>query len=341
MQRDFGKFLVALGLTFGIAMAMYHFLGQINAEWTRVSIDMVKHSMSDQKPYQDQLFSIETQSWTVWVLGLLGIALSWIGAFKLNYNEWMGRASMLMVLAILSTIITACGTSSNVVIVTPPNYVIVVDLSNASNQGEAPSDFNNGQLLQVAQVPVSSHPCAMNSQDSCPDKLVAEVEGSPQSRIYTRETNSGTDQSNQALCFEAQGTNGCLDFSVNAIIQKDDAKCYANKMGVTAVKNQDGSVSRFHYVSMPLATALDTRVMQIAGAVFAKRVVETNPLQLASKKFNLFDEARADIVKGVHDQTCITLLDIGMAQHLKARQQLDVMPLTVVKGDGFDPFVAL
>ena len=158
MQRDFGKFLVALGLTFGIAMAMYHFLGQINAEWTRVSIDMVKHSMSDQKPYQDQLFSIETQSWTVWVLGLLGIALSWIGAFKLNYNEWMGRASMLMVLAILSTIITACGTSSNVVIVTPPNYVIVVDLSNASNQGEAPSDFNNGQLLQVAQGPQTPHP---------------------------------------------------------------------------------------------------------------------------------------------------------------------------------------
>lgn len=188
----------------------------------------------------------------------------------------------------------------------------MVDLSNASDQGQAPSDFNNGELLQVAQVPVSSKPCAINSNDSCPDKLVAEVEGSPQSRIYTRATNSGTDKSNQALCFEAQGTNGCLDFSVNAIIQKADAKCYANKMGVTAVKNPDGSISRFHFMAMPLASALDTRVMQIAGAVFAQRVVATSPLELASKKFDLFNGARADIVKAVHEQTCISLLDIGI-----------------------------
>lgn len=211
---------------------------------------------------------------------------------------------------IISVLLGACATTNTVLIV-PPNYGIVVNLSNTASQATA-NDFSDGELMNVTQQTVTNAKCTATSVDWCPDKIIAEVPGSPVSRIYSKDKESGTSATNQALCFESNGANGCLDFSITAQVTKGNAKCYANKVGVKPVIEADNKPSRFHFAALPLSDALDTRVIQIASGKFARQVATTSPLELSLKKFDLFDAIKPAIIAEVLDQTCITIKDISI-----------------------------
>lgn len=303
-SKTWVRIIAAAMLTFGIVMIANYVLGRIDAAWTAASMRQVSEGMSgDQVDIRNQMFQLEMANWATWIISAVLIGIAWFAA--------IGRRLMyagMTALALLS--ITAC-TVSDTVIVTPPNYVVVVDLSDRENQAQGNS-FENGELLQVSQVTVRQVKCSLDSRDFCPDKLVAEIPGAPEARIFTTDPNTGTSTTNQALCFSATGSIGCLDFSVNAVVQQEDAKCYANKMGTDPITEADGTVSRFHYKATPLELALDNRVIQIASSVFAENVTTVSPLDMETRKFEIFDQVRPQIIKTVHEQTCITLLDLSI-----------------------------
>jgi hypothetical protein len=65
-------------------------------------------------------------------------------------------------------------------------------------------------------------------------------------------------------------------------------------------------------MATPLSEALDTRVIQIAGAEFARATSEKSPLSLASEKFGIFESMKGTIVAAVYEKTCITLTDLSI-----------------------------
>ncbi|HET7098695.1 MAG TPA: hypothetical protein VFI61_00440 [Patescibacteria group bacterium] len=301
------KFVFALLSTIVMGFALNTGLQYVNSQWTHASLEQARQNMGDQVALRAAMNMWSIVWWLTLVLGLCLILGLWYALYKGNIKQLFTS----MMVLVVAFVLFGCS-SSNFVIITPPNYAIVVNLSNTEDQATG-NNFGEGELMNVTQIQINSVKCALNSSDRCPDKLVAEVQGSPESRIYSMDANSGTSGANQALCFEAIGTNGCVDFSVTAIIEKSDAKCYANKMGVKPVLNGDPQVaSRYHFIATPLADALDTRVIQIASSQFAEKVAAISPLSLALQKFALFEEIEPSIIQEVHDQTCITISNMAI-----------------------------
>jgi len=311
MARQAIKFVGLLALTLVLGLVANTFLGYVDTEWTRASLRQVSNNMGDQVAIKAQMNMWNIIRMLSWAAAVLVVAAPWLLGYRRQLKQLVAPALALMLLPLMTT---GCSTSYNTVIVTPPNYAIVVNLNSPSNQATG-NNFGNGELLNVSQVVVEQKRCeggVWQANDYCPDKLVAQVPGAPESRIYTKDKDSGTAGTNQALCFEAQGTNGCLNFSVTAIVLRDNAMCYANKMGVTADKAEDGTISRYSYHAKSLGDALDTRVLQIAGAEFAKVTANQSPLDLALMKFGLFEESKPKIKKAVEEATCITIQDLGI-----------------------------
>ncbi len=161
-------------------------------------------------------------------------------------------------------------------------------------------------------------PCvvSMANQSKCPDAMVVEVPGAYVTRIYTADPNSGTSESKQSLCFESSGANGCVDFTVTAQVLRDNARCYANKVGIQPVG--EGDEARFHFRALPLDNetnaqgdlvpgALDNRVIGIASGIFSQAVAEKSPLTMALDKYGLFDGVKETIIDTIFKQTCITI----------------------------------
>lgn len=280
-------------------------LRYIDHEWTLVSMQQAVDNMGDQNMIKNMMLMWTLAWWALLLLTILLIGIVWYLFYRRQFRNIFGPAMALMALFLLS----ACS-SSETVVITPPNYGIVIDMSSPSLQATA-NDFGSGELMEVTQQRVNMTKCALNSVDYCPDKLIAEVPGAPESRIYTLDPNTGTAGANQALCFEAQGVNGCLDFSVSAIILRENARCYANKMGVKP-KEEGGTTSRFHFEATPLAQALDSRVIQIAGALMTEATSDKSPLTLAYEKFSVFENLQTRLTEEVYERTCITLTDSGI-----------------------------
>lgn len=265
-------------------------------------MDTVRDNMADQVTIQQEITLINIQWGLILALVLIAIGLVWYLSYGKEIKRFFGLGALALVMLIMS------GCSMEYVIVTPPNYAVVVNMKTPTDQAVG-NDFSNAELVNYTQIKISTPLCARwRSDDRCPDKLVAEVEGSPQSRAYTRDPNTGTSGADEAICFEASGVNGCVDFSVSAIILREDAKCYANKVGVRPVEG-----SKFHFKAVPLAEALDTRMIQIASAQMVKATAEMNPLRLASDKFTIFDEVKPTILEEVHNQTCITINHLDLS----------------------------
>ncbi len=217
----------------------------------------------------------------------------------------------------LSLILSACSTSYNTVIITPPNYGIVINLNDPSSQATG-NDLDGGKLMDVTQQTVTMKKCVatLQSTDRCPDVMVVEVPGAFVTRIYTAESNSGTSNTQQSLCFEASGANGCVDFTVTGKVMKDAAKCYANKVGISPVGT--GDEARFHFKALPLDNyidengneqpgSLDNRVVGITSGIFSQAVSTKSPLTMALDKYGIFDELKTLITQTVYEQTCITI----------------------------------
>jgi len=297
------KLVIAVLITLVLAAVLTTALEYVGHEWTLVSMRQVSNNMGDQIAIRNEMRMWTVAWWTTLVLGIALILLVWTAMYGKSLKG-------LFAVIFAAMLLTGCSTQYAVVI-TPPNYAIVIDMNAPTNQ-ETGNSFGNGELVNLTQVRITTHRCAVNSNDQCPDKMVAQVQGAPESRIYTIDPNTGTSGAKQALCFEAQGINGCVDFSVSAIIDRQDARCYANKMGVHPVIEEDGQASRYNFVATPLSEALDTRVIQIAGAEFARATSDRSPLSLATEKFGLFEAMKEEIVAAVHDKTCITLTDLSI-----------------------------
>lgn len=279
---------------------------------TTISLRAVTSNMGDQIAIHNDLRFLQVAQVGLWAIGLGLVFLTWLTLYREQIKSFI--AIVLGVLAV--TVLAGCNGTSPTVIVTPPDYAIVISSAAPSNQAIG-NDFGNGDLVNVTQIPVWVGKCPQIGNAAatwdCPDKLVATVQGSPESRIYTLDPTTGTAGANQALQFEAQGANGSLDFSINAIIKREDAKCYANKMGVKPkVDTKTNTASRYEYRATSLADALDNRVIQIAGAEFAKAVKDISPIDLAEKKFDLFESVKPRIIALVHEQTCVTVNDMAI-----------------------------
>lgn len=213
---------------------------------------------------------------------------------------------LFFLLVVVSMALSACGTSYNTVFITPPNYGIVINLNDPSSQVTGNS-LDNGTLMTVTQQTITMTKCVttFQSTDRCPDKMVVEVPGAFVTRIYTAEANSGTSENKQSLCFEANGANGCVDFTVTGQVLKDAAKCYANKVGIAPVG--EGNEARFHFKAISLEDTMDNRVIGVTSGIFSQAVSQKSPLSMALDKYGLFEEIKLAIVQTVYDQTCITI----------------------------------
>lgn len=202
--------------------------------------------------------------------------------------------------------VSGCATSYNTVFITPPNYGIVINLNDPSSQVTS-NGLDGGKLMDVTQQTVTMTKCVatLQSTDRCPDVMVVEVPGAFVTRIYTAESNSGTSETKQSLCFEAKGANGCVDFTVTGQVLKEAAKCYANRVGIKPVG--EGDEARFHFKAIALEDTMDNRVIGVASGIFSQKVSIISPLTLALDKYTLFDEIKSEIVQTVYDQTCITI----------------------------------
>lgn len=218
--------------------------------------------------------------------------------------KFTSRLFLIFMAALMS--LSACATSYNTVFITPPNYGIVINLNDPSSQATSNS-LNGGKLMDVTQQTVKMTRCVttLQSTDRCPDVMVVEIPGAFVTRIYTAESNSGTSETKQSLCFEASGANGCVDFTVTAQVLKDGAKCYANKVGIKPVG--EGDEVRFHFKAISLEDTMDNRVIGVTSGIFSQKVSTKSPLSMALDKYTLFDEIKTEIVQTVYDQTCITI----------------------------------
>lgn len=283
------------------------FATMISSQQAEVAIQAAQNNMGDQTGYKAAMNFWSVAQFVQWLLGLALILGMWYFAFKNGIKALL--LSVVVVLIAISTVGCA-GQEAHVVTITPPNYAITINANSPSSQVTS-NNFGEGELVNLTQVPVMMSYCTVSlgvTSDKCPNIRVAQVPGSPEARIYTKAATSGTSSSQQSLEFEAQGSNGSLDFSVVAIIKKEDAKCYANKMGVKAVM-ENGKPSQYNFMATALADALDTRVVQIESAEFAKAVIDTNPVELAKKKFIIFDGLKSQISKTIYERTCITIID--------------------------------
>lgn len=300
------KVLIVLALTAVVIAVCSTVSTMLASQQADVAIESARNNMGDQTQYKTMSNLLSVAQFVQWLIGIALIVGMWYLAFK---NQL--KALLLSTLAVIAFLTVGCaGTEVKVVTITPPNYAITINANSPSSQVTS-NNFGEGELVNLTQVQVQMSYCTVSlgvTSDKCPNIRVAQVPGSPESRIYTASANSGTSATSQALEFEAQGSNGSLDFAVVAIVKKEDAKCYANKMGVRPVM-VDGKPSTYNFAAVSLSDALDTRVVQVASAEFAKGVVDMNPVDLAKKKFGLFEEMKPKIAKAVYDRTCITLVD--------------------------------
>ncbi len=301
------KYLIALAIA-ALVVAVCSTIGtMINSQQAEVAIASARDNMGDQTQYKALSNLLSVAQYVQWLIGIALILGTWYLLFKRELKVLLTTSA----LAIVASLMLGCaGEEVHVVTITPPNYAITINANVPSSQVTS-NNFGDGELVNLTQVQVIMSYCKLSlgtTSDKCPNIRVAQVPGSPEARIYTASASSGTSSSTQALEFEASGSNGSLDFSVVAIIKKEDAKCYANKMGVRPVM-ENGKPSVYNFAAIPLADALDTRVVQIASAEFAKAVVDTNPVELAKKKFAIFDATKPSINKVIYERTCITIVD--------------------------------
>ncbi len=218
---------------------------------------------------------------------------------------------------VLLASISGCTTDIYTVFITPPNYGIIINLNDPSSQATS-NNLENGTLMTVAQQRVNMKPCVVNmaNKSSCPDAMVVEVPGAYVTRIYTTDANSGTSENKQSLCFEANGANGCVDFTITAQVLRDNAKCYANRVGIKPVGQ--GDEARFHFRAVPLDNykdengveqpgTLDNRVIGVASGIFSQAVTQKSPLTMALEKYGLFNNVKQQIIDTIFKQTCITI----------------------------------
>lgn len=279
-------------------------------KWTKESLRTVYDNMGDQVAIKNSLTLINLELLGIIVLAIILVIGAWYLLFKARPNNSKKGSmpmSMLFVLLFGSVFLTGCGTEY--VTVTPPNYAVVISMDAPTNQATG-NDFSNANLVNVTQIRVNRPLCAPLSGSStrCPDKIIAEVPGAPQSRAYTKDPNTGTSGADEAICFEASGVNGCVDFSVSAVVLREDAACYASKVGVFPVNE-----TNYHYAALPLSEALDTRMIQIASSNMVLATAEMNPLELATTKFTVFDGVKQTIIDEVHSQTCITINQLDLS----------------------------
>lgn len=221
------------------------------------------------------------------------------------------RTRLTLLSLVLAVMLSACGTSYNTVFITPPNYGIVINLNDPSSQATS-NGLEGGTVMNVSQQTVTMKRCVttLMNTDRCPDVMVVEVPGAFVTRIYTAEENSGTSDTKQSLCFEASGANGCVDFTITGQVLKDAAKCYANKVGIEPVGT--GDEARYHFKAIALEDTMDNRVIGVTSGIFSIKVATKSPLTMALDKYTLFEEVKADVIKTVYDQTCITIDPVNM-----------------------------
>lgn len=212
------------------------------------------------------------------------------------------RISVVLTAIIVAIVSTGCATGVYTVFVTPPNYGIVINLNDPSSQTTS-NNFDGGKLMNVTQQQVIMTRCSgdLNNKSYCPDVMVVEVPGAYVTRIYTAEANSGTSANKQSLCFEATGSNGCVDFTVTAKVLKENAKCYANKVGIAPAGT--GDETRFHFKAISIEDTMDNRVIGVTSGVFSQAVAKKSPLAMAIEKYALFEAVKAQIIKTVFEQT--------------------------------------
>lgn len=306
MNKQFGKLATTALWTLIIAVVTIFVLRNIRHQWTIRSMDMVRNNMSNQIDIQNDLMLIDISWWVALFLGISFTLLVWYLAYGKNLKKYLGFGSI----AVMALFMSGC--SQQFVTVTPPNYAITINMNEKTDQAVG-NDFGNGELVNVTRITILTPFCArFRSPTRCPDKLVAEVEGAPVSRQYTRDPNTGTSGADEAICFEASGVNGCVDFSVSAIIKREDAKCYANKVGVRPVEG-----TNYYFKAISLAEALDTRLVQIASAMMVAETATSNPLDLAVTKFTTFAKLKDGIIDEVYDQTCITVNRLELSGGIK------------------------
>lgn len=308
------KFAFAVVVTALYGWILTTLLGYLQEQWTHATMELARHNMGDLVALRANA-NLWGLAW--WGTMIFGVALG-IGFWWLLYKRLLKKLASGVGFVLLMLFLVGCIPTDRVVLVTPPNYGLIISLSNTTDQTVS-NNLDDATLMNLTQQPVTMTRCAVNSPDMCPDKIIVEVQGSPESRLYTKSASSGTSVSNEALCFEAQGANGCVDFSLSAKILRNDAKCYASKMGIKPSTVTDDA--RFHYFATPLTSTLDTRVLQIASSLFNRVVTPISPLQLALKKFELFDGVKEDIISQVHDQTCITITNLAISNGITWDQQ--------------------
>ena len=303
--RQIVKFLLLAALTLVAGFALYTGSQYIEHQATVASLAQASNNMGDQIAIRNSVRLWRILRYITEIFGITLIVGLWAMAYRKQLRSLMNMAMVVVALFAMSGCVRP-----HTVIVTPPNYAVVIDMNAPTNQATG-NNFAEGKLVEVTQVDITMKACAANSVDRCPNKIVAQIEGAPKSRIYSASTNSGTGSQNQALCFEAKGVNGCVDFSVSAKVMKEDAGCYANLMGVHP-DPAGGDKARFSFFATSLEDALDSRILQIAGAEFNKVTVNAEPISLAYDKFALFETVRENIITEVHKRTCVTVTDMAI-----------------------------
>ena len=302
-----GIAIVVSGLIWVFSLS---FIRDNRAHWTEVSMQSVSAEMGDQTDTQKELDWIDLQQSVIYGVAILLTIAAWSLALLTVEGDTAKkgkRFSQIGMLLLMIPLVAACS-PRNYVQVTPPNYAIVISMSNTSGQSIG-NDFSNAELVSVNRIVVEQPLCSSDfgRSERCYDKMVIEVPGAPESRVYTKDPDTGTSGADEAICFEASGVNGCVDFSVVAIVERDNAICYANKVGIRNMGD-----FAFHFEALPLAESLDTRVVQIASARMVEETATLNPLDLAASKFAIFDGIRDEIVSAVYEQTCITILSLDL-----------------------------
>lgn len=216
-------------------------------------------------------------------------------------------------LVVSAILVVSCAYSS--MVTAPPDYYVQVSMSNTGDQVFSGKIFSNGLLLGgVAPLKVEYNDCGVTGGNKkCPEKVVAKIPGAPVTRLFTNNMNSGTSKLDQSIQFEAQGANGSLNFSVLAVVEGDNAKCYVSKMGGAWVDNPDDK-GRIPYLfqARPLVDVLDDFSIRITSDSFNAQVTKISPLKLAYDKFGIFEDIKPKIIKQMFEETCVTILKISV-----------------------------
>lgn len=226
----------------------------------------------------------------------------------------MKKLTLYVMAALTVLFLTGCvGSLPEFVVIAPPNYGVVVEVSNGSDaiilndtKGKAVEQgFDSGQVVGASQVRISKNRLRFGKW--VPAQYVAEVPGQVESRNYTADPNTGDSGADQSICFESLGANGCVDWSVVAEVLPEDAICYLNAVGI-----QENRPRPYHLMAKPIEDALDNRVIQVVGEKMAEASKSISPLNMSEQKFAIFEKIRPDVIKTVYERTCITIHEVSI-----------------------------